>query len=157
MLKYVIIIGSSDLHGIAYLNRSKNELDNNTNLSVHGESRIYKNSSAGTHSNSLFYNCALAISTFWHPCVFYRELNNIEHLLGRIRTYRNARRTIDIDVLMSLDFTYKTAKFFLPHPSVWERNFFVIPAAEALKSAGWPVPFLISTAALRFGKQYLCP
>lgn len=157
MPRYLIAIGSSHSDGQNYLRRALLVIESDGNFSICGASRVYQNSSADTTYNRLFYNGAVAIKTPFHPQVFYRELARIEQTLGRIRTYRNAPRTIDIDVLMSLDFTYKSGSFFLPHREAMNRNFFVMPAIEALKSASWPVSLSLRKASSKCGRGYLCP
>ncbi len=126
-------------------------------MAVSGASRILANSASKTAFNFLFYNCVLAVFTKMPPHPFYRELQRIEHRCGRIRSFCNAPRTIDIDVLLSLDLTYMSPHFFVPHQAMWERNFFVIPAIEALKSAGWPVNIKFLTSGQQFGGEYLQP
>jgi len=89
--------------------------------------------------------------------MFYRNLYAIENELGRIRTYKFARRTIDLDLLLSLDITFKGANFFLPHKEAFKRMFFVVPAMEALQSAGWPIPHRLIKARAQCGQWYLRP
>src|SRR5580704_19602874 len=109
MPRYLIALGSSHIDGPTYLQRARHALQDKKVFSLHGASRIYKNYAAITHYNSLFYNSVLAVHAPLHPHVFYRELAQIEHALGRIRPYPRARRTIDLDVLLSMDFTYKSS------------------------------------------------
>lgn len=154
MTRYLIALGSSHPRGGVYFEKTKQHLCKK-NIFVVGESSLYKNNSVGTSYNCLFYNCVLAVLSPSHPHVFYRELRAIEHALGRIRTYRNSRRCIDIDVLLSLDIVYKSSSLFIPHKDAWERNFFVIPALEALKSASWPKPLVAAEAGAKFAKGYL--
>lgn len=157
MSKYLIALGTSQQNGPCYIERALIALNKKSHISLVSQSRIYQNGSQGMHVNYLFHNCVCAVETSRHPHTFYRELSTIEYRLGRIRTYRNAPRTIDIDVLLSLDLIYISSNFFVPHKQVWERNFFVIPAIEALKLAGWPLPAKVLRAGLKFGRSYLCP
>jgi 2-amino-4-hydroxy-6-hydroxymethyldihydropteridine diphosphokinase len=157
MPKYLIALGSSHYRGCHYIEHVQQKIRNNKQILLAGKSRVFKNCSDNTIYNSLFYNNVLAVFAPLNPQVFYHELASIEHSLGRIRSQPNARRTIDIDVLMSFNFTYKLNNFLLPHPQALTRIFFVLPAIEALRSARWPIPHSIKKASLQFGKSYLCP
>lgn len=157
MPRYLIALGSSHHEAEKYINNARVFLLNIKNLSLAGQSRIYKNNAAQTNYNCLFHNAVWAVTTYCHPRVFYRELSFIESTLGRIRTYRNAKRTLDIDILMSIDYTYESSSFFIPHKQAFQRHFFVIPALEALKSASWPVPLVLLQASFKFGRENLQP
>ncbi len=66
-------------------------------------------------------------------------------------------RTIDIDILWSLEGTFQSNHFFIPHKQALMRNFFVVPAIESLKSARWPLPINLSGRIENFGCNYLEP
>ena len=155
MPRYIVALGSSHEQGHAYIIKAGDLLRQSKYSTVVGQSKIFRNASTNTLHNYLFCNCALAIQTKLEPRTFYRELFMLEHRLGRIRSYPNAPRTIDLDVLLSLDLTYISPHFFVPHKSATERNFFVIPAIDALKSARWPLPHELLKSGMKFGKQYL--
>lgn len=157
MAHYILSLGSSHHHGAGYIKRAIDGIVDKKIARLCGQSRIYKNGASMTTYNSAFYNCALAVSSAMHPQVLYRELFALELALGRVRTYRNARRTIDIDIVMSLGFTYKSSNFYLPHKEALNRIFFVLPAIEALKSAGWQLPISVVQAATQFGLRSLWP
>jgi 2-amino-4-hydroxy-6-hydroxymethyldihydropteridine diphosphokinase len=140
MSRFILSLGSSHHFGSDYLLLAKTKILAKNIGFIRGESLIYKNSASMTTYNSAFYNCALALTSDFHPALLYRELLAIELELGRIRTYKNSRRTIDIDIILCLDFTYNNSHFFLPHREAFNRIFFVLPALEALASADWPVP-----------------
>lgn len=151
--RFLVALGSSHACGLRYLERAHELCAMHPRMNVVAASQVYKNNSQGCHYNSLFYNCVLAIKSPMHPRAFFRELMNIEHALGRVRTYRNARRTIDIDVLISLDLVYKSSSLFIPHHNFFARNFFVIPSIDALRLAGWPMPIAIARARLQFASN----
>lgn len=153
MPKYVIVLGTSHYPGLDYLSRAVSKIEQMCGVQVCGESSVYKSSAYLSSYNSAFYNKALAVSTQLAPIPFYRELFAFEHNLGRIRSYVNCRRTIDIDLFFCLDFTYKTANFFLPHQDGLQRKFFVEPAYEALKHAKWPLPYFMQNARIGFMSQ----
>lgn len=154
MPRYVVSLGSSHPEGLQYIHNALTKIHTST-IRLIAHSRIYKNSSILTIHNHLFYNCAAAVTSQLEPYALFRELHALEMQLGRVPAYRYAPRTMDIDVLMSLDLVYMSSLFFLPHKHAWERNFFVIPAMDALRSAGWPLSIEMVRSGQQFGSGYL--
>lgn len=150
MARFLLAIGSSHPDGTQYIKRAIDKIREHRSFSVCGASRVYKNHSVATAHNSLFRNCVLSVRASLEPRALYRELLCIEAELGRIRSYRNARRTIDIDVLMSLEFYLSSANFSLPHREAFTRPFFVVPAIEALTRARWPIRSKLIESRSRF-------
>ena len=73
-------------------------------------------------------------------------LQGIEQAFGRQRPYRNAPRTLDLDVLLFNDEVRTDTQLTLPHPRLHERLFVLMPLAEI--DAALPVPGLGTVAAL---------
>ena len=57
-------------------------------------------------------------------------LLDVETELGRVRTVKNAPRTLDLDVLVWGDLVIKTDHLTLPHPRMLERAFVLLPLDE---------------------------
>ena len=57
-------------------------------------------------------------------------LLEIEHDFGRRREYRNAPRTLDLDVLLYGEVQQDDPTLTLPHPRAHERSFVMLPLAE---------------------------
>jgi 2-amino-4-hydroxy-6-hydroxymethyldihydropteridine diphosphokinase len=57
-------------------------------------------------------------------------LQAIEAAAGRQRPYRNAPRTLDLDVLMHGNTTMNEPRLTLPHPRMLQRAFVLVPLAE---------------------------
>lgn len=157
MARYLIALGSSHSKGDYYIENALKKIKILRCTKIWGQSRIYLNNSLGSSYNSLFYNCVVAIEAHFAPLSFYRSLYAVEMELGRIRTYKFARRTIDLDLLLSLDISFKGDNFSLPHREAFKRMFFVVPAIEALQSAGWPVSPKLFMAKAALGHWYLRP
>lgn len=58
------------------------------------------------------------------------ELQRIEDEAGRERPFKNAPRTLDLDLLLHGDTKSKTKTLTLPHPRMHERAFVLLPLAE---------------------------
>jgi 2-amino-4-hydroxy-6-hydroxymethyldihydropteridine diphosphokinase len=59
-----------------------------------------------------------------------RALQALENAAGRQRPYRNAPRTLDLDLLLYGDARIDSAQLSVPHPRMWERAFVLVPLAE---------------------------
>jgi 2-amino-4-hydroxy-6-hydroxymethyldihydropteridine diphosphokinase len=69
-------------------------------------------------------------------------LQKIEHAAQRERPYRNAPRTLDLDVLLYGSAQIDSDVLTVPHPRMWERAFVLLPLQEI-------APELVSFDALR--------
>lgn len=59
-----------------------------------------------------------------------RAVQDIEAAAGRERPYRNAPRTLDLDVLLYGSAIIDSPALTVPHPRMWERAFVLIPLRE---------------------------
>ena len=59
-----------------------------------------------------------------------RAVQDIEAAAGRERPYRNAPRTLDLDVLLYGSAIIDSPALTVPHPRMWERAFVLVPLAE---------------------------
>lgn len=57
-------------------------------------------------------------------------LHDIEAAAGRARPYRNAPRTLDLDILLFGDGQIDSAHLSVPHPRMGQRAFVLVPLAE---------------------------
>lgn len=77
-----------------------------------------------------FLNAVAAVQTRLAPLELLHALQAIELVAGRERPYRNAPRTLDLDVLCYGDLQQDTPELILPHPRMAERAFVLLPLAE---------------------------
>lgn len=57
-------------------------------------------------------------------------IQGIEAAAGRERPYRNAPRTLDLDILLYGDAHMSSPALDIPHPRMWQRAFVLLPLAE---------------------------
>jgi 2-amino-4-hydroxy-6-hydroxymethyldihydropteridine diphosphokinase len=57
-------------------------------------------------------------------------LQSLENQAGRERPYRNAPRTLDLDLLLYGDANIEAPTLEVPHPRMWGRAFVLLPLAE---------------------------
>lgn len=77
-----------------------------------------------------FLNAVAALDTALSPIELLDALQAIEQAHGRERPYRNAPRTLDLDLLLHGDHVLDTARLTLPHPRLGERAFVLRPLLE---------------------------
>ena len=77
-----------------------------------------------------YLNCVVAGYTTLSPESLLHDLQRIETRLGRRRPYRNAPRTIDLDLILHSANRRLTRELTLPHPRYKEREFVLEPMRE---------------------------
>ena len=106
---------------IEYLNFSDN-------ISVIDISSLYETSPMYNFDQNDFINCVVEIKTSLKPLELLKETQSIEIKIGRdIELARNQPRKIDIDILTYNDEIIDEEKLNIPHPSIKERKFVLIP------------------------------
>ena len=82
--------------------------------------------SSGDH----YINAVARIATTLAAEALLRDLHAIEQAHGRERPYRNAPRTLDLDLLLYGDTVIDTPALSVPHPRITERAFVLVPLLE---------------------------
>ncbi|MBA3598454.1 MAG: 2-amino-4-hydroxy-6-hydroxymethyldihydropteridine diphosphokinase [Methylibium sp.] len=77
-----------------------------------------------------YFNAVLALDTRLSPHELLISLQAIEAAHGRERPYRNAPRTLDLDLLLHGDTVMETPTLILPHPRLHLRAFVLQPLSE---------------------------
>ena len=97
-----------------------------------------------------YVNAVAALATDLDAHALLRALFAIEQAHGRERPYRNAPRTLDLDLLLYGDAVIDDAPaVIVPHPRMHERAFVLAPLAEVAPDL--IVPGRGAVAALRAG------
>ncbi len=77
-----------------------------------------------------FVNTVACLRTSLSPWHLLDALQAIENRHGRERPYRNAPRTLDLDLLLYADETIADERLVVPHPRMHERAFVLAPLAD---------------------------
>ena len=85
-----------------------------------------------------FINAVAKIETALVPQALLQALLRIEHEHGRERTFRNAPRTLDLDVLLYDDMQLHEPGLTIPHPQMHLRAFVLQPLMEIAPDIGIP-------------------
>ena len=77
-----------------------------------------------------FINAVIRYRTDLPPLALLALLQRVEQEQGRERPFKNAPRTLDLDVLLYDDLHLNLPQLTLPHPSITERAFVLYPLAD---------------------------
>jgi len=99
-------------------------------LVVEQVSSIYETEPVGYTNQPLFLNAVCRVSTKLSPQQLLRLAKEIEDKLGRVPSFPNAPRPIDIDILFYGDEVVSSPELTIPHPRLVERAFVLVPLAE---------------------------
>ena len=93
-------------------------------------SSIYETEAWGYKEQPAFLNQALAIETSLEAEKFMEEILKIEMALGRKREIPLGPRIIDIDIIYFNDEIINSSNLTIPHPSMAQRKFVLMPLTE---------------------------
>ena len=77
-----------------------------------------------------YRNAVAELATSLSAHTLLLQLQQLELQAGRERPYRNAPRTLDLDLLLYGDARIAMPDLLVPHPRMWERAFVLAPLAE---------------------------
>ena len=114
----------------ATLDAAIGKLDELAGTRVLRRSDLYESAAVGLTQQPDFLNCVAELASELEPRALLAQLQAIEELLGRVRRFRNAPRTCDLDLLLYGDRVIDQAGLQVPHPRLGERRFVLEPLAE---------------------------
>lgn len=127
---FIISLGSNLGDRLSFLQQSVKKISEINHTEILRYSSIYETRPLGP-AEKPFYNAVIAGNTSINdPCPFLGTLREIEDQLGRQRSHRWGDRSIDVDLLLFGDVCANTPKLQLPHPSLLDRDFVMLPALE---------------------------
>ena len=85
-----------------------------------------------------FVNAVAQVETRLNAHELLMQLQALENEAGRERPYRNAPRTLDMDLLLYGSAQVNSARLTVPHPRMDERAFVLVPLAEIAPSRVGP-------------------
>jgi len=101
-------------------------------------SSLYRSAPVGYAAQPDFINAVAALDTALEARELLRELQAIEERHARSRSFANAPRTLDLDLLLFGDERLAEPALVVPHPRMHERAFVLVPLAEIAPDAVVP-------------------
>nr|WP_321268286.1 2-amino-4-hydroxy-6-hydroxymethyldihydropteridine diphosphokinase [uncultured Sulfurimonas sp.] len=93
-------------------------------------SLILKNPPFGYADQDDFLNSIIVLQVSMQPLAFLEYLHRVEKKFARKRSFANAPRTLDLDIIFFDSRFINTNKLTLPHKSWFERESVLIPLAD---------------------------
>ncbi|MEP7252558.1 MAG: 2-amino-4-hydroxy-6-hydroxymethyldihydropteridine diphosphokinase [Ginsengibacter sp.] len=93
-------------------------------------SKIYETAAWGNSEQPDFYNQVHIVKTNLSAQEVMQSVLLIEEKMGRVRTFKNAARIIDIDILFFNNDIINSINLVVPHPEIANRRFVLEPLNE---------------------------
>lgn len=119
-------IGNPESHIRAALDQLKQHPD----IQLDKVSSLYQTPPVGYLNQADFINAVAKIYTRLSPQGLLQVLLDIELNHGRERPFKDAPRTLDLDLLLFDQIEMDTPTLTLPHPRMSSRGFVLVPLAE---------------------------
>jgi len=101
-------------------------------------SSLYRSAPLGYEAQPEYVNAVAQVDTALSAERLLGELQAIEARHGRRRSFPNAPRTLDLDLLLYGNAVLDGDKLTLPHPRMHERAFVLLPLLEIAPDATVP-------------------
>lgn len=128
MINCWLALGSNQDDPIAQLKRARMILK--SRLQEIRASSLYETRAWGYENQPNFINAVIHYQTQLAPEALLNWLHEIEREHGRIRSFANAPRPLDIDILLYGEKRFSSPSLSIPHPRMLDRHFVIIPLAE---------------------------
>ena len=124
MVTCYIGIGSNAGNRSRFIESAIGELKGTKGINYKRSSSIYETEPVSDILQGAYLNGVIEIETDLSARALLEELVKIEESLGRVRTVKNAPRTIDLDILLYDNQIISDDKLQIPHPLLHERQYF---------------------------------
>jgi 2-amino-4-hydroxy-6-hydroxymethyldihydropteridine diphosphokinase len=99
-------------------------------LEVRRVSSFYRTEPVEFRQQPWFVNCVAEVATDLLPLQLLKAIQRVERGLGRRRGINKGPRKIDIDILLYENVVVRSAALTIPHESMAERRFVLVPLRE---------------------------
>ena len=118
--------------------RALRELRDIPGTRVVKSSSLYRSAPVGYTDQPEFVNAVVELETELPAARLLAALQAIEARHGRSRSFPNAPRTLDLDLLLFGEDTVQTPQLTVPHPRMHQRAFVLKPLVEIAPGAEIP-------------------
>jgi len=132
-----LALGSNLGNRAANLKEALNSLS--PQMVVKAKSKVYETPPWGYAEQEKFFNQVVKVQTYVKPEALLKHLKRLEVALGRVESFPNGPRLIDIDILFYDDLVLQSPTLEIPHPHVHERGFVLLPMMDIAPDFVHPV------------------
>lgn len=129
LVKAYIALGANLGDPVASLCKAMDDLAGLPGVSLISRSSLYRTAPLES-SGPDYVNAVVEITTYLTAPDLLAQLQGLEQGAGRQRAYRNAPRTLDLDILIFGEARIDSKALTIPHPRMTERAFVLVPLAE---------------------------
>lgn len=129
-IKAYVALGANLGNPAAQLRRAMAELARLPETRLAACSSLYLSKPVGFLDQPNYINAVAALGTKLTPRALLDALLDIEACHGRSRAFKNAPRTLDLDLLLYDGLVMHEPGLTLPHPRMLERAFVLVPLTE---------------------------
>lgn len=130
MSRAVIALGSNLENPVQQVEAALAAIAALPGVSLLRRSACYQTAPVGYADQPDFINAVCEVQTSLSPEALLAALLEVEQAFGRVRTFRNAPRVLDLDLLLVEGVVLDTDFLTLPHPRMHERAFVMLPLAD---------------------------
>ena len=139
-----VAIGANLGEAQASVRQAMDALDQLAQTCVAQRSSLYRTAPiiggpAGSDAGPDYINAVVALDTSLPALELLDQLQTLEQAAGRERPYRDAPRTLDLDLLLYGQSRIDSPMLTVPHPRMWQRAFVLVPLAEIAPGLVSPV------------------
>jgi len=137
MHRAFIALGANLEDPAAQVRAALADLTGSGDIALVAASSLYRTAPIGADGPD-YINAVAAVDTPLPPAGLLSRLFAVEAHFGRTRSYRNAPRTLDLDLLLYDDQMLDGPELTLPHPRLHLRAFVLVPLAEIAPDLALP-------------------
>jgi len=130
MARAVIGLGANLGDPVAQLRAAIDAIGRLPHTRIVTASSFYRTAPVGFAAQPDFVNAAVSIDTGVEPRALLDALKTIEIAAGRARSFKDAPRTLDLDLLLYAEQLIDEPELVVPHPRMHERAFVLAPLVE---------------------------
>ncbi len=104
-------------------------------------SEVYETEPVGYLEQANFFNAVILCQTVLLPDQLLNVCKKIESKMGRVASFRNAPRPIDIDIIFYEGVSMESENLQIPHPRWSERDFVISPLFDIFDNSLFEVNF----------------
>lgn len=129
-MKAIVALGSNLENPAAQVQEALKKISEQQDITLEKASSLYATDPVGYTDQPEFINAVALIETTLTPEKLLECLLEIENQFGRVRSFANAPRVLDLDLIDYNHQKMQTEFLVLPHPRAHERGFVMKPLAE---------------------------
>ena len=123
-------LGSNLENPVLQINQAVTHLAMLPETCILKQSSLYRSAPIDAPNQPDYINAVVKLKTLLQPQQLLEHLLTIEENSGRIRTYSNAPRILDLDLLLYDNLQYHEENLIVPHPRMHQRAFVLRPLVE---------------------------